>query len=147
MMFSSALAVIMIFAMAFFTIKVVTYDVPEPAKIKGSAAQSQTFVKSIAVANEYWASRGHPVTCGKIEGLVLPRVPALSKNTPDAGARKGVCQVLYRRGWYLAAIRDPQRFCTITVHEVGHIIGLGHSPDRNNIMHDPAIYLLRACAV
>lgn len=144
--FTSVIAVILICAMAYVTIKVVTFDVPEPTPLKGSAAQSDVFVQSTAVAREYWASRGRPVTCGKIGGLVLVRVPALSKNTPDAGARKGVCQVLYRRGWYEVALRDPERFCTITVHEVGHIVGLDHSTDRNNIMHDPALRLLRDCS-
>lgn len=141
------IAVILVCATAYFAIKVITFDVPEPTPFKGSVVQSDVFAKSTAVAKEYWASRGRPVTCGKIGGLVLVRVPALSKNTPDAGARKGVCQVLYRRGWYRTAIRDPQRFCTLTVHEIGHIIGLDHSPDPNDIMHDPALRLLRACSV
>ncbi len=136
-----------LFALAFFAGKVITFDPGAGVNPQGTTVSPPVLADSVAVAKKYWASQGVRVPCGKISGLVVGHIPNFQRIDPDGGARKGVCEILLRRGWYVKAVNSPLRFCALVLHETGHIIGLDHSADRANVMHTPQFFVPRACLV
>lgn len=137
-------ALLFLIPASYLTYKVWSFDPNVP--IKGSNVQASVFNESVAVATAYWRSRGVGSPCSKIRGTVLSALP-FPNQMKDAGAREGVCEILFRRGWYRLAKDDPPRFCTVVTHESGHIFGRVHVADPADIMYTPTHRILPACRV
>lgn len=96
------------------------------------SAQALTYreQRALQVAQAKWKR----LPCG---GLVVMERRALDR---FATARAvGPCTIAFDRArlsslpWAL--------FCTTVVHEIGHLLGIGHSIDRRSVMHrSPTIY-------
>ncbi len=93
------------------------------------------FQRAVAVAQNYWQTPGR---CTVINVQVDSAPPA---DHPEFSAwAKGVdghC-VIHYVGSALDSVHDWQLFCEVTVHEVGHLNGLSHSPYPANIMYRSA---------
>lgn len=143
--FIGCLLGIIIFAASFFAYRVGSYT-PEPSvNPPGKTVQTSLTNKSISLAKEHWTAIGVKTPCGKIPFLVVDHIPNLRGIDADGGSRAGICLVEVTQKWYDAAVSQPQRFCALTVHEVGHIDGLDHSPDRSDVMHLPQYVVPRIC--
>ena len=90
-----------------------------------------------AVAINYW---GQPAQC--------PHVWAMRADTltnPGAAAEAGGCSIYFLRGWWALSPRASfARFCSVYLHEWGHLLGQSHSDDPESVMHSP-VPTIRAC--
>lgn len=100
------------------------------------------FAYSLAV--DYWGQT--PSACATIDKQVVPPGTlakpgsnfAISGNAtePPPGAPPGSVNCIL---WIDRAYAEPIIFdllCAVTLHEVGHLLGMEHSADPRNVMHD-----------
>lgn len=87
------------------------------------------------IAAAHW--HGQPCTPLAVVKRTLPR-PYL------AVAQPWRCRIVLNRR-RLHDLRDWNRFCTVMVHEEGHLKGLGHSRDPRNVMYPRYVRPLPAC--
>ena len=91
--------------------------------------------RATVLATEFWASQGHPMRCepnvyvtdgpGPNQGAAL---------TSRAWALVDRCEIaLARTYWRVSAPAFPE-LCGVMAHEYGHLLGLGHSPNPNDLM-------------
>lgn len=142
--------ILFLFPLIYIASTVVLYEPKESGGLINppyKVAKAAAFNESVAVANRYWASKGVPSPCSKITGRVVARIPNWQGIDADGGAREGACEILMRRGWYQAAATQPQRFCALVLHEVGHIGGQEHSRNPQSVMFTPQLFVPDACRV
>lgn len=102
------------------------------------------FTQDVIKAKAYWAARNVTVPCDTIKAYVVTRVP--TADAADAGAEANDCRIFMRRGWYDEVINAyPDHFCGILFHEIGHISGIGHSPDPRSLMHAGLLVIPKEC--
>src|SRR3954469_1218895 len=99
------------------------------------AAGSQQMTTAIAIAKQHWNTD----PCGgqvQIEwsGLASDINAQSSWTNPtsayDNPTQNGDCKVTFNPG----AEFDWPKFCTVTIHEFGHLAGRPHSPDPDDVM-------------
>jgi hypothetical protein len=121
--------------------------VPAAGAVSGFGAR---VLRATAIARQYFHDRqtcpaGVLASWGRLAGLNPDRSAGMA-----AEAFPGTCAVVYNADVFdsanfgAVAYRWPM-FCTLTVHEFGHLAGLGHSTDPRSIMYPIIRAPIRAC--
>src|SRR5688572_16583255 len=84
-------------------------------------------------ARDYWAGRGEVIPCYGVRLAFVPRwaVGRYFGHGTLAAVYDDSCTIYYNQaaGWSWG------KLCSVTVHEYGHIIGIGHSRNPYSIMN------------
>lgn len=122
---------------------------PAPAA-SGSSPFNARVLRATAIARGYFhdyrtCPAGVLAVWGRLSGVNLDQSGGLA-----AEALPALCTVVYNADTFddvhfgAAAYRWPM-FCTLTVHEFGHLAGLGHSTDPRSVMYPVIAAPIRAC--
>jgi len=112
---------------------------PVTTPVTGSATANPLVSRLWAAAVRYWG--GAPASCA--EGVSIRLSTEDPDATPDDDVYNGwvydedLCTMylnVRNESWPIRA-RNAQLWCQIVTHEAGHMLGLGHSRDRRNIMY------------
>jgi hypothetical protein len=98
-----------------------------------------TTLSNVQRAERYW---GEPCPGAHVEWTRLPsnHVGEAELDGCDDG-RTAIRLDESRETWRM----DTHWWCTVVVHEYGHLIGLGHSKDPRSPMHDPPTHIVKGC--
>ena len=119
--------------------------VPAPPAGAALTADDPQVVAAYAVARQHW--RAEP--CGGVVRIRWTRLErgfnALARwwmRSLDAPETYYDCRIDLNRleDW------DWPKLCTVVVHEAGHLLGLLHSPDEDDVMHEVYAGPLDRCA-
>lgn len=133
--------VITIIACSFFSYQVLTFS-PDDGLPDASSNPSLAYINSVKTAKVFWESNNIPIPCKDIDLIIVEQVPGLAERK-DAAARVGICEIIVRRAWYQQAASPA--ICAVTLHEVGHIGSLRHSPNPENIMFHDIRFIPKEC--
>lgn len=90
-----------------------------------------TFAVAAAIAVSYWGARDMPPTCNPqpypISQAAMSVFDGQDGVQAVARAEQGTCRVLIAPRLAVIRRRDPVWYCTIIVHEIGHLHGLSHA--------------------
>jgi hypothetical protein len=105
-----------------------------PAAAEAWTPSKQDRLDAKRFARAYWADRGKYVNCSGVRLVWVPGSEFRRVLGPGvlAWAPPG-CTIFYNQatGW------SWRKLCSVTLHEYGHLIGYGHSRNRNSIMYSP----------
>lgn len=96
--------------------------------------------RAFRIAVEYWGQESSPA-CASVDREVVPDELLASENAdaratipaPDAEPGSVSCLLEVRRS--LMPLSRFYYLCSVMIHEVGHLNGLGHSSDPRSIMY------------
>ena len=93
-----------------------------------------------AVAVNYWGQT--PAQCPHVYAM---RADTLMNPGAAAEADHNACSIYFLRGWWALSPRASfARFCSVYVHEWGHLLGYQHT-DEPGVMNGDHVPTLRAC--
>jgi hypothetical protein len=99
----------------------------------GKPFMNGTLADYFEIAQAHWGGSLPQCTTG--DGQAIP-VHAVLYDHPDpevtASADQPGCRIWLDRDWWPA--RPSRGDCTVIAHEWGHLLGYGHSHDRNDLM-------------
>jgi hypothetical protein len=96
--------------------------------------------KAITVADAHWPTSpcAHRETISWVQSVSMADFAATAYPTQ--------CAVTVAWNQVAAANPSPGYMCTILEHEFGHLAGLGHSPDSDNVMYAVVWKIAPDCA-
>lgn len=100
------------------------------------AAGTAGFAAADQIARDYWQATP---CAGQVAVVWMPLAPSTNATSTwtnpvgqyDAPDQNATCQITFNA----ALTWDWTRFCSILVHEYGHLVGHAHSPDEHDVMY------------
>jgi hypothetical protein len=103
------------------------------------------YTTSVHIAKDYWAHRRVHNECNEVKVILVDAIPTLSGDAVGQ-AVIGKCEMLIKRTWYYYNLTDTTKFCTLVVHEIGHLNHQQHVDDITNIMYPALAFAPHECA-